>query len=387
MDGWDLSHRQVLHNRYRLEKLIQGVTEECASPGFWLKDTKDPDRVLMTETEIRRYNRRLQEKKDSPLTDLTSLDQEMAQNNRKSIVAYGLTDSDTALRSRPTLRPCIQKGDEFAFDRFAETTLKAGEGVWILDRSQDGSWLLVRGKNYSGWVPADSVVLCGRKEMIHYLTAEDFAVITCPAECFGKKGVRPLAMGCRLPRGTRPDTVLLPESGHGKLELTEWRMRPKTWVPGYLPYTTAFVLDQAMKLLNIPYGWGGPTGFLDCSSAMLAVYECFGFSLPRNTSQMTALMEGAIDVSGMDEAAKKARLSKTLPGSLLLLKGHVMMYLGMKDRMGYALHAFTEYEDENGTRQIVMQCTISPLSVRRVGGGSFLQEICRIVEIRPQRQR
>ena len=66
MDGWDLSHRQVLHNRYRLEKLIQGVTEECASPGFWLKDTKDPDRVLMTETGIRRYNRRLQEKKDSP---------------------------------------------------------------------------------------------------------------------------------------------------------------------------------------------------------------------------------------------------------------------------------------------------------------------------------
>jgi hypothetical protein len=42
----------------------------------------------------------------------------------------------------------------------------------------------------------------------------------------------------------------------------------------FLPYTQRNVITQAFKYLDMPYGWGDASGYLDCSSFVRQVFSC-----------------------------------------------------------------------------------------------------------------
>lgn len=243
---------------------------------------------------------------------------------------YGLCRRPTPMRSFPTL--AVSTDDRvtsgpMCFDDFQQNQLLLGEGVIVLHATADSSWLFVHNRDYAAWVQAKDIVMTGKDEMIHYTTFHRFKITTrIQTLCIDGDSVR-VNMGTRLPwyRG-----VLWLPSGH--------YVHPKEVIghKGYLPMTTANVLDLAFSQEGNPYDWGNRWGYNDCSGFVESVYRCFGFHLPRNCSDLRKIGRACdFDKSTVDWA--------TMPvGTILLTKGHALLYLGV-DETGapHVLHSHT----------------------------------------------
>ncbi|MCK9536136.1 MAG: SH3 domain-containing protein [Bacilli bacterium] len=246
-------------------------------------------------------------------------------------VRYGIITEFTAVRSFPTL--CYANSSKQ--DRFQETGLNVGEGVIVYHETADGEWFFVQTMNYYGWVEAKKIGLCSREMMVNYLAPDHFIVVIANILMIGGQQVR---MGQALPYKLVTDTeyiVTMPlRDAAGKLVLNDCIVtKDETVSDGYLPYTLENVFLQAFKMLGIPYSWGDIIiEGRDCSSTQNAIYTCFGFKMPRNTSNQRAIPQYGQTVNGLSE---NQLISALRPGTLIFTSGHVMMYIG-EDEYGNA---------------------------------------------------
>lgn len=87
------------------------------------------------------------------------------------------------------------------------------------------------------------------------------------------------------------------------------------------------IADYACKFIGNPYVAGGTslTNGADCSGFVMAVYQAFGYSLPRSSYAQSAVGKGV-------------SYSEAQPGDIIYYGGHVGIYIGN----GQIVHASTE---------------------------------------------
>lgn len=395
------------------------ATPEMASPSFWAKS----DEVIMDASAIARYNAGLKAEGDLDLVDIFTAptvvsgetvraaiegytipagydylgsgkatkdakDKILAGRNLEAVpdevhVRYGVVTVPADLRSFPTKLTCTDDGivsGSLCFDDFQQTHLWLGEGVLIWHESADGEWFFVRANNYAGWVEASNIGLCSREEMRGYVRSSSFAV-TLEQKLVEVAGVEMrLMMGTRLALD-KTGAVLAPtRRTDGSLELRRCSIDIEMSV-GYLPFTLNNVMKLAFRLLGTPYSWGGAQGYNDCSATLLSVYYCFGIDLPRNSSSMVKMDNHNHIKGGMDFASLQ-------PGSLAVVPGHAMMYLGYVDGEAYILHDVNAlyYPKAGGglDKEHVGRTIVSSTSdLYRKTGLSFLEAFTNIIEVRP----
>lgn len=395
------------------------ATPEMASPSFWAKS----DEVVMDASAIARYNAGLKAEGDLDLVDIFAApaavsgetvraaiesysipsgydyfdavkatrevrEQILAGRNLDAVpdevhVRYGVTVAPTDLRSFPTSITCTDDGivsGSLCFDDFQQTHLWLGEGVLIWHESTDGKWFFVRANNYSGWVRASDIGICSREEMRGYVRSSSFAV-TLEQKLVDVAGKEMrLMMGTRLALD-RTGSVLAPvRREDGSLELRRCDIDIEMSA-GYLPYTLNNVMKLAFRLLGTPYSWGGAQGYNDCSATLLSVYYCFGIDLPRNSSSMVRMDSHNHTRDDMDFASLQ-------PGSLAVVPGHAMMYLGCVDGEAYILHDVNAlyYPKKGGglDKEHVGRTIVSSTSdLYRKTGLSFREAFINIIEVRP----
>ena len=108
------------------------------------------------------------------------------------------------------------------------------------------------------------------------------------------------------------------------------------------------VVDYALQFVGLRYVSGGTslTYGVDCSGFTMAVYEHFGYTLPRSSYAQAS-------------AGTSVSYSEALPGDILVFSGHVGIYIGN----GQMVHASLS------TRQIyVDEVYTTPIDVRRIIG-------------------
>ena len=137
-----------------------------------------------------------------------------------------------------------------------------------------------------------------------------------------------------------------------------------------------------MKLLDIPYGWENTNHGLDCSEFIVVIYECFGIHLPRNTSAMQKIPCGRTDLSRSNCEEKITWLRQAKLGRLLLFKGHVMMWLGIQNRIPFIIHEVSGYRDDKGEINNVRKCEIIPFNILRKNGENMLEAVDVVVEVK-----
>lgn len=394
------------------------ATPEMTSPSFW----SESDKVIMTPDAIADYNAALKAEGDLDMVDIFAVpsvvsgrtvresiesysipesydyfdkskvtqkkrDEILASRNLEAVpeevfVRYGLVAVPADLRSFPTRVTCTDDGvmsGSLCFDDFQQTHLWLGEAVLVWHESLDGKWFFVRANNYAGWVEAANIALCSREEMSGYVRSSSFAVT------LEQKYVQVAGRGMRLMMGTRfaldgSGAVLAPVRGlDGSLELRRCSVDIDMSV-GYLPYTLANVMKQAFRLLGTPYSWGGAQGYNDCSATLLSVYYCFGIDLPRNSSSMVKMDVNNHGKGEMD-------FQSLQPGSLAIVPGHAMMFLGTVDGEAYILHDVNAlyYPKKNGgllKEQRSSTIISSTSDVFRKTGLSFLESFTNIIEVK-----
>lgn len=230
-----------------------------------------------------------------------------------------------------------------AFDRNRCASLHPGEYVRALRRTPDGEWTYVNAGHSVGWIHAASQLLepavsdeaaRARLDMRRiYLTAD----------------YEDLRLGSVLPlvrpfmrRDDVPVTVLVP----GLTGPTERTLPPDAPVSDH-PWelTRRRIFEQAFSQLNQPYGWGGRDGYRDCSSYLLDLFALFDVRLARNSAVQAELGTRSVDLSQLDESAKRAAIRSAAQTGVVLLymPGHIMLYLGEDGGEDYGISALSEY--------------------------------------------
>ncbi len=374
-----------------------------------MKVWQDDMKVIMDKAQIAEYNQyicKIPKCDVVNIADFSCVEAGRANWGNSSLIRYGIITNEADVRAVPTREAYILAEDDMQDDQYQKSTLKVGEGVWILE-DFDEEWKYVQARNCAGWVETRSVAECTGEEFLSWLEAESFAVVTRPADIWCGGEEIHFSMGSRLLLETHGNhkisgnwqsdsdvqgekeydnpCIVRPISLNGRLTyevLDVNAVQKLEYNKGYLPYTTENVLSQAMKLLDIPYGWGNANHGLDCSGFIGAVYECFGIHLPRNTSAMRKIPCGRTELGGWSCDEKIAWLRQAKPGSLLLFQGHVMMWLGIQNGTPFIIHEVSGYRDDKGKINNVRKCVITPLGILRKNGENMLEVIDVVVKVR-----
>lgn len=96
---------------------------------------------------------------------------------------------------------------------------------------------------------------------------------------------------------------------------------------------------MANRMMGQPYGWGTLYDYNDCSAMVMNLFAGFGIWLPRDSSNQIEIGQ-QISLAGLSNTQKeKLIIAKGIPFLTLIHKpGHIMVYIGHKNKEIYILH-------------------------------------------------
>lgn len=391
------------------------------------------ERAVMTRAEIARYNEALLARpgRAAMLHDLRAMPERLARSALCGLIEEAMGGEGTAcrencalgeiapwtalrwgvcvrrssLRALPTEKALPHKADDRYDDRLQRSAVPVNEPMALAHTSADGRYFFAVTENCTGWVAAEGVGLCPRERALRAAEAGDFLLVTGSRVTLCADPFEPRVSGAVLTMGTRLrltspvgtvravrarlscDNYLaaLPVRGAGgTLEEVDALVPISADVcEGFLPYTPENAALQAEKLRGEVYGWGGMLGARDCSSLVGEVYRCFGFRLPRDSAGL-AQLPGAQDVSALTTEEKRELLCALPRGTLLYFPGHIMLSFGAADGEPLCLSAagnFLPPGSVGGTARTVNTVAVTPLSVVRANGKTWMESLTRVIRI------
>jgi cell wall-associated NlpC family hydrolase len=325
---------------------IIGVRDVHLDPEYWIREARQPDRVVMNSAAIATQNLAMETIEPS-LYDIESLpvtlEREQVQAwiealsvrptralydetgkegssraldrlvngldlNRipqTQVTRYGMVVQRSDLRTFPTHLRVYSSPEDRNIDRFQESALFPGTPVAVVHESRDREWLFVVSRTYAAWIDKDAVAFGEKDEIFAHARRTPYVVMTGATVRTVHARQEPrvsevqLDMGVRLPLlHALPEDGLIngqhPFFGHavelpvrnedGTLSFAPALIPASADVASdYLPLTRANLLRQAFKFLGERYGWGHSFNSRDCSGFVSEVYRSFGVLLPRNT--------------------------------------------------------------------------------------------------------
>jgi len=294
---------------------------------------------------------------------------------------YALTTAYCDQKIVPTDLALLKKKNEIHFDRNQNSALDIATPIAILHSTIDGQWHYGIGPTSSGWVRNDNIAFGTKKEIVDYLNSKNFVVTTAAKTpvLIGGKYHDYMRMGVRLPSLLDIDDmtmVMIPAAdSNGNLVFSNATVKTADIHRGYLPYTPKSILRQAFKFLHSPYGWGGMYGEQDCSKFLQEIYATVGVKLPRNSMSQSKVSEAKLELSGLSKQSKHTFLKTTsmVGGTILHLKGHIVLYLGEYKGEPYIIHTVW---GESGRHYPLARTAVTSLNFN-----NYLSKIDRLTNI------
>ncbi|MCD4813495.1 SH3 domain-containing protein [bacterium] len=315
-------------------------------------------------------------------------------------IRYGLTRQRTDVRYYPTDMLITGRRWDIDFDILQVSAVRALQPVAVLHESRDKKWVFVVTAYCRGWVLREHITeKCNPRAVRMFTDPKKFIMVTGHSvevlEAGGSTQVaQKLYMGTQCPLlQTTANFYIVGLPVHtpaGNIRHHEaYIPRTADVHVGYLAYTPRNICQQAFKLLETPYAWGGKGEYRDCSQMVMDVYACMGIVLPRNSSAQARVGSSryAFD-KGNTILQRRAELDGIHYPVLLQFPGHIMLYLGRENEHYYAIHdiwAYRVLEKPNKDRKIIIgKVVVSDLSLGEGSTrGSLIQRLSIINLVRP----
>jgi len=410
--------------------VLPGTVADHKSPAYWIARCREPDRIMMTPAEIVSFNGVRENPPDVSPQELEKNAREALENLRGRVLftrsgaaaagefftrvernidlpalpsryapRYGFVTGKPGvdLRVLPSSEGLYAAAGDLEFDELQNSSYDWGTKVVVYALTRDEKWCYAATPDCSGWVPAEAIAFCSKAEYDGWLSGEPFVVVTAAkADIFSAPGrtgyVCYARMGTAFPLARRDgENAVIRFPGRAPDGVVTWSdayVALNQLREGFLPYTPRVLLEQAFKLLNAPYGWGGSNGEQDCSSFIQEIFACAGVKLPRNSSEQARTGCSLGDFSAAQSDRKRAVLrEQAVPGvTLLYLKGHIMLYVGEDGQQPYAIHAFWAYRERSAGREIVRVVNRVAVTGLSLGAGTTKGSLLeRIKSIRLER--
>lgn len=280
------------------------------------------------------------------------------------------------LRNFPTAKPLFHTpcmaGEGFPFDYLQNSSVFANEPLYLSHYSRSGAWAYVLTSYATGWVPSDRIALIDEVQRQAWQQRPLLALLE------DRMPVR-TSQNDYLFEGYVGMTMPMQQSESGGFlaaAAIEHGVRKSRRVQIPMPRASAAAAPMAFNQKNIQrviapmmqtkYGWGGLYGERDCSSTLRDIFAPLGIWLPRNSSQQSKVgrvvsFEGLNDDEKLEKITSEAKPFETL----LYLKGHILLYLGLYKGEPAVLHTVWGIKTvkENGDlgRYVVGKTVISSL--------------------------
>jgi len=350
------------------------VNNAMLGPEFWIRQSTQPDRLLLDAGDIASRNANLL-KVDGSMHDLRAMP---AQLDRATVLGwikdlsqypqrklydakgqavpdslrdqltdalaldaippqqasrYGMVVRRAALRTFPTDTRVFTSNDDTDIDRFQETAEFPGTPVLIAHTSRDGRWMFVVSPRYAAWTHRENVAEGSASEVLAYAGRMPHRVVTGGTVRTVFTPEQPavsqlqLDMGIAVPvlSDLPPDQPVNGQSPYasyavdlpirqadGRLAFSPALIqRVADTQDDYLPLTEGNIIRQAFKFLGERYGWGHDYDGRDCSGFVSDVYRSLGVQMPRNTSKQ-AISPGFTHQAFSDKDSHDARLKAAM---------------------------------------------------------------------------
>jgi SH3 domain (SH3b1 type)/NlpC/P60 family/NLPC_P60 stabilising domain, N term len=286
-----------------------------------------------------------------------------------TLAKKAITLKNTNVRVLPTnsvmfYDPTIP-GEGFPFDYNQNSAIKINTPIIISHLSKDKAWAYMESSTVSGWVEIGSIAFVDKNFIQEFKTSNYFVSVKEKFPIYDPIFREYVKVATIFPK-KNDKYIIAKEDDNQNAIISYIDLNSEEIEPMPLAFNTQNRVKIAKQLLDEPYGWGGLLNNRDCSSFTQDYFATFGKYLHRNSKAQ--LSNGNyLDMSNLSNDEKKEFMKKNgVPFSTLVyLKGHIMLYVGIKNDEPLVMHNMwsVRLKDSSGRkyRHIIGKATITTL--------------------------
>lgn len=276
---------------------------------------------------------------------------------------------NTNIRVLPTNSPMFydptQPGEGFPFDYNQNSAIKINTPIMVSHLSKDRAWAYVESGNVGGWVEIGTIAFVDKKFIQEFKNSNYFVSVKEKFPIYDPIFREYVKVATIFPK-KGDEYIIAKKDDDLNAVITYINLNDDEIEAMPLAFNTQNRIKIAKQLMDEPYGWGGFLNNRDCSSFTQDYFATFGKYLHRNSKSQ--ISNGKyLDMSNLSNDEKKEFVKKNgVPFSTLVyLKGHIMLYIGIKGNEPLVMHNMwsVRLKDETGKkyRYIIGKATITTL--------------------------
>lgn len=273
-----------------------------------------------------------------------------------SVKIKAVVARDSDVRAVPTNKPFYLSPKGYPFDRYQNSLIFQGTPVLVTHFNTDKTYAHIQSSFVYGWIKVSDLAYMHDKDIELLTHLKDYVMpIKDKIPLYTDYGdfytnARVGELFALIPQSQKtpqkPQKKELKAYGFLRdakgyailqsviLEEKDFFVFPKAFNSENMAYFIDTMLGQK-------YGWGGLLGNRDCSAFTRDSFANFGILLPRNSYAQSRYANNYVDLSSMKAKEKEDYILKNATpfGTLIYLKGHIMLYLGVYNHQAIVAHS------------------------------------------------
>lgn len=252
----------------------------------------------------------------------------------------------TNVRVVPSEKMRFDTEDDFPFDQWQNSWIFSGTPVLITHYDKTKRWAHIQSGFVSGWILVSSVALVDEKQIArlkkssYILSKRDNIPLYAKGKFLTNARVGQIFPVVKSLK--ERDIVLVPmRDMQGRAQLVESTIAAQDIASFPRGFSQGRSADLINTMLGDKYGWGGYLASRDCSAFIRDIFANFGLYLPRNSRAQAQVKKSMQDLSHLSRKQKERYIIEHgVPfGSVLYLKGHIMLYIGEYEGRAMVAHS------------------------------------------------
>jgi len=290
-------------------------------------------------------------------------------NDYNILPKKAITLKNVNIRVLPTNSPMFydptQPGEGFPFDYNQNSSLKINTPIIVSHLSKDRAWAYIESSTVGGWVEIGTIAYVDNDFIQEFKTSNYFVSVKEKFPIYDPIFREYVKVATIFPKKNNKYIIAKKDDNQNAyISYIDLNNDEVESMP--LAFNSENRIKIAKQLIDEPYGWGGLLNNRDCSSFTQDYFATFGKFLHRNSKAQ--LSNGKyLDMSNLTNNEKKEFMKNNgVPFSTLVyLKGHIMLYIGIKENEPLVLHNMwsVRLKDSNGRkyRHIIGKATVTTL--------------------------
>jgi hypothetical protein len=286
-----------------------------------------------------------------------------------TLVKKAITLKNTNVRVLPTNSPMFydpsKPGEGFPFDYNQNSLIKLNTPIIVSHLSKDRAWAYIESSTVGGWIEIGNLAFVSDEFIYKFKTSNYYVSVKEKFPIYDPIFREYIKVATIFPKKYNK-FIIAKNDGNQNALISFIDLQEDEIEAMPLTFNTNNRIKIITQLINEPYGWGGLLNNRDCSSFTQDFFAPFGKFLHRNSKAQ--ISNGKfLDMSKLTIEEKKTFMKENaIPFSTLVyLKGHIMLYVGIKDNEPIVIHNIwsLRLKDHSGKkyRHFIGKATITTL--------------------------